>query len=52
VVKLLLEKGSNLDSKSNYGWTPLSYAAEKGHEAVKLLLEKDAALESKDKIYD
>ena len=49
VVKLLLEKGANLESKDQNGWTPLSLAAEKGHEAVvKLLLEKDTDLESKD----
>jgi ankyrin repeat protein len=51
VVKLLLEKGANLESKDDYyGRTPLSWAAEKGHEAVvKLLLDKGANLESKDK---
>jgi Ankyrin repeats (3 copies)/Ankyrin repeats (many copies) len=51
VVKLLLEKGAELESKdSEYGRTPLSRAAENGDEAVvKLLLEKGAELESKDK---
>jgi hypothetical protein len=51
VVKLLLEKGAELESKDNgSGRTPLSWAAEKGHETVvKLLLEKGAELESKDK---
>jgi ankyrin repeat protein len=40
VVKLLLEKGAELESKDKYGQTPLSWAAERGHEAVvKLLLE-------------
>jgi ankyrin repeat protein len=42
VVKLLLETGKvDVDSKdNNYGRTPLSWAAENGHEAVvKLLLE-------------
>jgi ankyrin repeat protein len=40
VVKLLLEKGAELESKDNNSQTPLSHAAEKGHEAVvKLLLE-------------
>ena len=52
VVKLLLEKGAQLESKDNkYGQTPLSWAAETGHEAVvKLLLEKGAQLESKDNV--
>ena len=50
VVKLLLEKGAEPESKDNdYGRTPLSWAAGSGHEAVvKLLLEKGAELESKD----
>jgi ankyrin repeat protein len=53
VVKLLLEKGAELESKdTEYSRTPLLWAAEKGHEAVvKLLLEKDVDLESKDKKY-
>ena len=43
MVKLLLEKGAELETKDNDGRTPLSWAAEKGHEAVvKLLLEKGA----------
>jgi ankyrin repeat protein len=51
VVKLLLEKGAELESKdSDFGMTPLLQAAMDGHEAVvKLLLEKGAELESKDK---
>jgi ankyrin repeat domain-containing protein 50 len=49
VVKLLLEKGTELETKDNYGRTPLSWAAVNGHEAVlKLLLEKGAELETKD----
>jgi ankyrin repeat protein len=49
VVKLLLEKGAELEAKdSNYGQTALSWAAEKEHEAVvKLLLENNAELETK-----
>jgi len=47
-VKLLLEKGAELESKSNNGQTPLSWATERGHEAVvKLLLEKGVELEFK-----
>ena len=50
VVKLLLEKGAELESKDDKcGCTPLLFAASSGYEAVvKLLLEKDAELESKD----
>jgi ankyrin repeat protein len=44
VVKLLLEKGAELETKDKYnGRTPLSHAAGYGHKAVvKLLLEKNA----------
>ncbi|KAL3475083.1 ankyrin repeat protein [Aspergillus californicus] len=52
VVKLLLEtKNVDIESKdSKYGRTPLSWAAERGHEGVvKLLLEtKNVDIESKD----
>jgi ankyrin repeat protein len=49
VVKLLLEKGAQLETKDEDGHTPLLYATENGHEAVvKLLLEKGAELETKD----
>jgi ankyrin repeat protein len=43
-VKLLLEKGANIEAKHwLYRVTPLIYAAEKRHEAiVRLLLEKGA----------
>jgi ankyrin repeat protein len=52
VVKLLLEKGADMEYKSNSGWTPLWRAAEMGHEAVvKLLLEKGADVESKGGYY-
>src|SRR5882757_2725137 len=43
VVKLLLEKGVHPDSKDSDGKTPLSWAAEKGHEGVaQFLLDEDA----------
>jgi ankyrin repeat protein len=53
VVKLLLDKGAELESKDSiYGGTPLLWAAENGHEAVvKLLLDKGAELEFKDSEY-
>jgi ankyrin repeat protein len=42
-VKLLLEKGTDMEHKSRNGRTPLCYAAWNRHEAVmKLLLEKGA----------
>jgi hypothetical protein len=44
--------GQRSDLRDSYGRTPLSWAAEKGHEAVaKLLLEKGAELETKDTDY-
>lgn len=50
MVKLLLEKGSELVSKENlYGQMPLLLAAQGGHEAVvKLLLKNGAELDPKD----
>ena len=50
-MKLLLDKNADVESKDDkYGQTPLSWAAEKGHEVVvKLLLDKNADVESKDK---
>ena len=49
IVDWLIEKGHTSDCKDSYGRTPLSRAAERGHEAVvKLLLERGAELESKD----
>jgi ankyrin repeat protein len=49
VITLLLEKGADVESEDNHGWTPLSLAVENGHEAViKPLLEKGANVKSKD----
>ncbi|OAG35173.1 hypothetical protein AYO21_10632 [Fonsecaea monophora] len=51
MVKLLLERGANVESEDRWGQTPLSLAAGSGHEAtVKLLLEHGANIESKDSI--
>jgi ankyrin repeat protein len=47
VVKLLLEKGADSNSKDKYDWTPLSWA-EKGREAVVELLEDGTDLESEE----
>jgi hypothetical protein len=50
VERLLLEGKAEIDSKdSYYGRTPLSWAAENGHEAVvRLLLKGKAEIDSKD----
>jgi len=49
VVKLLLNKGANVDVKDNDGRTPLLWAAENRHEAVvRLLLDKGASVDAKD----
>ena len=40
-MELLLDKGADLEAKDKDGQTPVSWAAENGHEAVvKLLMEK------------
>ncbi|GKU13619.1 unnamed protein product, partial [Fusarium langsethiae] len=46
IVKLLLDKGAEVEAKdSEYGLTPLSWAARHGHDAVvKLLLDKGAEI--------
>ena len=51
MVKQLLDKGADLESKDNYGRTPLSLAASYEHEAVvKLLLATGKVdVDSKDK---
>jgi ankyrin repeat protein len=52
VVKLLLEKGAELETKDSNNRTPLSWATENGHETiVKLLVEKGAKFETKDRYY-
>ncbi|KAN0079531.1 hypothetical protein V8E54_004745 [Elaphomyces granulatus] len=50
-VSALLDKNADVESTDERGRTPLSWAAEKGHEAVvKLLLDKNADIESDDNI--
>ncbi|KAM5364137.1 hypothetical protein ACJZ2D_011638 [Fusarium nematophilum] len=49
-VRLLLEKGADLEAEDGYGSTALSLAAYKGHEAVaRMLLERGADLEARDR---
>jgi ankyrin repeat protein len=48
-MKQLLENGADLEFSDNNRGTPLSLAAEDGHEAVvKQLLEKGANMETRD----
>ena len=47
-IKLLLEKGANIEAKDSYGNTPLVWASWSGYiEVVKLLIEKGADIEVK-----
>lgn len=51
-VKAFLDKGVNVNSKTRYGATALSYACDKGHvEVVKLLIERGADVNSRDTFY-
>jgi len=49
VVRLLLEKGANIEARDNTGRTALHWAAERGREeVVQLLLDKGADIEAED----
>jgi Ankyrin repeats (3 copies) len=51
-VKALLDKGADVNAKTNYGATALSYACDKGHvEVVRLLIERGADVNVKDTFY-
>lgn len=51
-VKAFLDKGVDVNTKTRYGATALSYACDKGHtEVVRLLLERGADPDVKDTFY-
>ncbi|GAP83288.1 putative ankyrin repeat domain-containing protein 29-like [Rosellinia necatrix] len=53
IIKLLLEKGADIDLSHRYSGTPLCIAAENGHVAVvKLLLKRGARIDLGDKFGD
>ena len=48
VVRLLLDRGADVEAKGSSKWAPLHMAARGGHEAViGLLLDREAAIEAK-----
>jgi hypothetical protein len=51
-VKAFLDKGVDVNAKTRYGATALSYACDKGHiDVVKLLIERGADVNVKDTFY-
>lgn len=52
LARTLIEKGADVNAKTRYGATPLSYACDRGNvELVKLLIEKGASVDVKDTFY-
>src|SRR5262245_9084828 len=51
-AEMLLAKGADVNAKTTYGATALTFAAEKGHvEVVRLLLKHKAEVNPKDTFY-
>lgn len=51
-VKLLLDRGADVNAKSAYGSTPLFFASDRGHmDVIKLLIERGADLNAEDSFY-
>ncbi|KAF7554286.1 hypothetical protein G7Z17_g3000 [Cylindrodendrum hubeiense] len=49
ILKLLIDKGADIESENESGRTPLSWAAENGHDGVvRLLLDEGVDIESED----
>ncbi len=47
-VKALLDKGTDVNTKNEYGATAIIYAVEKGHlDVIKLLIERKADLSTR-----
>jgi ankyrin repeat protein len=52
-VKTFLDKGTDVNAKTRYGATALSYACDKGHiELAKLLIERGANVNAQDTFYN
>lgn len=52
-VKAFLDKGTDVNTKTRYGATALSYACDKGHiELAKLLIERGANVDQADTFYN
>lgn len=52
-IKELLDKGADVNAKTDYGVTPLSYACDRGHlEVVRILIERGADINAKDTFYE
>lgn len=51
-ARALLEKGADVNAKTRYGATPLSYACDRGNtDLVRLLIEKGANVDARDTFY-
>jgi len=49
IVRMLIEKGANIEAKDNDGWTALMYSIYCGKvEIVRMLIEKGANIEARD----
>ncbi|KAJ8376553.1 hypothetical protein SKAU_G00071330 [Synaphobranchus kaupii] len=51
LVRFLLRKGASVDSRNNYGWTPLMQSARFGHlNVAQILLENGAEINGKNRM--